>query len=652
MIKCNRRYNCAYKFLCSDENSTGNVICLKLIEDALKDNSWKERAVYKFKPYQGHFDDVKLSLQLKNPILYFGYHDLFGYNIYEKSENQYFYIPITTIKKPLLYDFDITINGSSASEVINRLSNGKIVASLMYHSIPWLRNSLDRIFIGRPVELKEKDSVTFLAALFSSSREKISSTTLSLGNIDTASGEFLNHIIGYIEEGPNSDNLIELKKAIKRAMTIGLKNIDLLAKINRSLKKFKKHIKKCIKNYREENSLEDIKIRIAYKAILRLSYLVKDRKVNNIPNFVLPLKAVRDYLYLSNNNDTYTLSNFIWLCTYYARQIFLKLKNLISAIDLCNIMLKENLDIKEIIEIIGTSELINSIVVLKELMDDFFILFIPISIRETNILVKMKFLEKNELCKKIMSHPLNLRAAQSTHFHLASDDISYNIRLKAPKKGSNEIRLQAKDTKNIFGRLEENRNHLVIHGNTRKKQLIKPFHGNNTSLLDNIDITTSTCQISAKYSCSGSLSFILSALLIISIGSLWFSMFAIVVAIALRVSDISHINNFSEVISWIGEVLKSPILDEEGKEILLYLPFGSNLIYTIFYAFLPIIGIFISLSIFKEWSVIHYLSRWYKRFILIFGFVSCVIIVSVIFGLPIWSAIMVAILLGIIIKVF
>lgn len=634
--------NCEYKKICAILNrNDNNLICPKIIHESLRDLSWKERAIYKFTPYQTDYDRVKYSLQAINPIK--------KYEIGKKIEYSHsgyikYYAPLTIMQKPLAFDLDVNINEVNCNSVLERKKNGIVLATVLSKEINWLSDSFSNCKESEDLGDNE-EIVFFIASLFCSKGNASDSNDLNAKNIS----KFLRlQLSGYIKD--EMDELDNGKKISKRIEDDFLKLFDKSIVLQKSLKKLNKsgkNLSKIMKRHPEKinDRFQENKILLT-KLLRNIRWLTVIKKRSN---FLFPLNAVKDYLYIKEDFSYSSVTKFSSLCEIYINEMLNKFNILKLGIDAICIVLnnkffkKMSINEKQKNEILeNLNKLSKQINVLKNFTENFFLLLCPIGINEERVLLKINFVAKNYYRNSVIDHPINLRAARSIHFQMTSKDIGYKIKIKGnnlEKKKSNII--SDHDSYRMFGRLEPKGR--IAHGNTRKKSYLKVFTNSKKSLLDSLNMKESIFKVRTKYKLSNSLRIYLTAFSLVSL----FTFLYILLNMSVQFEDSQRFEVqlpfLKHLFLFIDKLLNQYLfvdINISGNPVVLMALIAS------------LVGILVQMFIFNQWSIVHFLIRWHKRIIIFLSSASIVLICLSEFNLPVEYALLLIALVFIILLVF
>jgi len=592
--------NCRFNISCESINRgcSDSIVCIDLVRRSLECQDWKERAIYKFEPYQSGFDKTRLSLQVRNP--------LFETNIPpEKFEGiESYYIPIVAMEKPLAYDINITVNDRKTSSVLNRTDEAKALAPILLEEILWVQQSL-----YNPREFSSDERISFLAALISSNGGTCGRNDIGQRSLRS----FLrDSVFGYID----GDTANGLENEIQRLLG---DPSQLLGSIMDSLALCRKISKRLWYQIRRKNPDLEIERIVLVDKLLRSS--VRVASICKTSNLINPINAVKDFFYVRGEATIQSLTKFVKLCSAYSIGLKNQVSYMSEAMALVYNKYNQNQEFPNshfLRALVNEFEQMN---VLRYFIDKWFLLFISLPINERRMLIKCDVVDRNKfhMCSK--SHPVNLRAAQSVHFQITSEDVGYYIGLAkaAKKEDSCEHIIGRNDPFEMFGKIVETQK--IIHGNTRKKGFYKPFSKISDDLLENLNIENHIFNVRSYYKLSRSVSIYLFSLLMMSL----FGLMTVISSVSI---DYSYIDCNNPLRTALIMILSNRIVRQDFS--------GTEQALVFLLAFIPLVGTLISTFMLTNWSVVHHLIRWYKRFILSSSVTAIIIIILVQLRLPLF----------------
>jgi len=513
-----------------------------------------------------------------------------------------YFIPIVAMAKPLAYDLNISVNNCSNSFVLSRTEEAKALAPVLLENIQWLKQSLK--------VKKEEVAANFVAAMISSNGTVSEKCEFGERSIELF---IRNSVFGYVDGSTDSILASELSKRVGKAYQSSKEIIHLLTSCRRSISRFWRRLR-CV-----DPALEIEKTVLIERLLMNCAKMASTGKASVLLN---PIYAVKDYFYVCGDSTVETLITFLRLCSAYSIDLKKHLGMIAQAVFLMEAKLGKSRELptNEFLgELVSHYEQMN---LLRYLTDKCFYLFISLPVEERRLMVKCEVVDKNDFHVLGKSYAVNLRAAQSVHFQITSQDVGYTVGLRKQPwlKRHNDHSVRRDDARKVFGKIVETGK--IIHGNTRKNSLYKPFSSSQQGIIENLNVENHLFFVRTKYRLSGSVHLYLFSLLLMSL----FGLYTVVNGVKI---DYSQIDGTNLLKTTLKTIISNRIVKQDFS--------GTEQALVFLLAFVPLVGTLISTFMLTNWSIVHHLIRWYKRLIILSSFTAIYITVAVHLGIPLFA---------------
>jgi hypothetical protein len=492
---------CTYHDFCTEINESNRekVLCLRCLEKALYDLSWRERAVYRFEPYTENVEKISLSIQYRNPCYGF---DFRGSNC-AKAIPESVYIPLFTFAKPLMSSLNISQSSEKQQFILQRFTEAKAMSRLFLEESV-LISKLTRRF-------NMEDSRIFLTALMASDGGKRTSIPKERKLYE----HFLYELEPYLYQN-------EFRRFFEKHLWEGSNSLGSYFEL---IRKNRKNMMEAFNNYSRKFSVQQKNSHstqtpmdlYGYEMINFLGLLAgtihQEFVEKSYSAFSYPIHALRDFLYLKSdygNNPEEALNScnvikFLRICMEYESLISEEVNDLLSTM---NQLLTEKPQMESMIS--SPPIVINScrkryleLAALAENTNNSFLVLGAVPITTFRELVKTSFSSSMKMAKgNTIEHTVSLASAQSVHVHFETTDSAYYIR-------------DCDSHERFFGRSMDSSK--VVHRNTRKYSTTVPSIGNPKGVYENLIPIASTKTITLKYRLSMTLSFYFAMLLLLGV---------------------------------------------------------------------------------------------------------------------------------------